>query len=232
MTSSFSGRLLRLVLACAAVGLAAGTSRAESSPEPAGVGDHVEFSTGFITGARTYHKTAFTLRDAETDGLGGAAGLSAPFGAYPYDGIFVSGVRWDFRAVLSHVRMTLGFGLPFASPSSAGSTASYDVRGTQREVSAQSLQPYEARFGLGGEYALGRVALYADLLGDVHIVRTTLAIDGAQANFGATTFAFSAGAGVRVTLRAGFFLSAGAEIGIYGDTVWGAQLGAGYLIDT
>ena len=230
---------LAAIVGAAAAPAWASAETAPPAPEPSaeetktvGLGDHVELSTGFITGARRYSSTSFAFRNGDAERLDGAGGLVAPFGKYPYDGIMVSGVRWDFRAVLAHVRMSVGFGLPFTSPSSERATGAFDVGGAQRQVSVQALQPYELRFGLGGEYAFGRLALYADLLGDVHIIRTALAVDGLQANYGATTFAFSAGAGARVTLKGGFFLTAGGEIGILGDVVWGAQLGAGYLFDT
>jgi len=202
----------------------------KAKPEP-GQGDHVEFCTGFIVGGRNYRHTAFAFKDGSASQTAGAGGLVAPFAQYPYDGIVATGVRWDFRAIISHVRMTVGFGLPFPTLDGARASGQFDVGGVQRQVVSQSLQAYELRFGMGGEYSFGRVALYGDLLGDVHWVRTTLAIDGLTANYGATTFAFAAGAGVRVNLKGGFFLSTGAEVGFVGDIAWNAQLIAGFLFD-
>jgi hypothetical protein len=228
---------LLLVVAAAAPARADSPGTSTNSPpaekaEPEhGLGDHIELSTGFIAGRRNYAGTSFAFHDGAAGQLPGAGGLVEPLAAYPYSGVTVAGVRWDLRAVISHVRMTIGFGLPRTTFSSTQASGAYDVGGTERTVTAQSLDPYELRFGMGGEYAFGRVAIFADLLGDIHWLRTTLAVDGMQANYSATTFDFAASAGARVNLSKGFFLSAAAEVGIYGDIVWGAQLLAGFVID-
>ncbi|MGC4116378.1 MAG: hypothetical protein QM765_17740 [Myxococcales bacterium] len=228
-----------VVLASGAAASAATPEELESPPaltvppEPeaklAGLGDHIEVATGFITGSRNYRTITFGLEGAE-DPLPSTS--SGRFRQYPYDGVLVSGVRWDLRAVVTHVRMGVGFGLPFAAVDSGRASGEVDVGGVTRQVAVQTLQPYELRFGLGGEYAFGRVALFADLLGEVHWLRTSLVVDGQRADYGVTAFRFAASAGARVALKGGFFLTATGEVGILGDVVWGAQLGAGYAFDT
>ena len=106
--------------------------------------------------------------------------------------------------------------------------ASYSVNGTERSVSVRSLGTKDLRFGIGGEYPIGPVAPFVDLLGAVHWVSTTLAIDGAPVDYSSTGFAFAMRAGLRLHVRRWFFATAAAEVGLVGDETWGCELGVGF----
>ncbi|MDI1477151.1 hypothetical protein [Polyangium sp. y55x31] len=192
-------------------------------------GDHFEFTMGFLAGQRSYSKTSFKFEEGSAEGIGGG-GLVAPFVKPPFDNTTVLGLRYDLRLVMSHIRMTVGFDVPFTTYKVSDSTAIYDVSGTQRTVTVQSLSSKELRFGIGGEYAWTKVAIFADLLGGVHWVDTELSIDGYKADYGAVSFAFSGRAGARAHVRKWFFAQAAGEVGIIGDIRWNAELSVGFFL--
>lgn len=192
-------------------------------------GDHFEFTMGFLAGQRSYSKTSFKFEEGTAEGIGGG-GLVAPFVMPPFDSTTVLGLRYDMRVVMSHIRMTVGFDLPFPTYKASDSTAVYDVNGTPRTVTVQSLSAKELRFGIGGEYAWTKVALFADLLGGVHWVDTELSIDGYKADYGAVTFAFSGRAGARAHVRKWFFAQLAGEVGIIGDVRWNAEMSVGFSL--
>lgn len=199
----------------------------DEEPEGFAQGDHFEFTMGFLAGQRSYAKTSFTFEDGTAEGIGGG-GLVDPFVQPPFNVATVLGLRYDVRLVMSFIRMTVGFDLPFPTYKASDSTNPYDVAGTMRQVTVQSLSAKELRFGIGGEYPFKKVALFADLIGGVHWVSTELAIDGFKANYGATSFAFSGRAGVRAYVRKWFFATATGEVGFIGDLLWNAELAVGF----
>lgn len=203
----------------------------EEEPEPEGFaqGDHFEFTMGFLAGQRSYSNTSFKFEDGSAEGIGGG-GLVAPFVKAPFDNATVLGLRYDVRLVMSFIRMTVGFDVPFTTYKVSDSTGIYDVSGTKREVTVQSLSSKELRFGIGAEYPFKKVAIFADLIGGVHWVDTELAIDGYKANYGATNFAFSGRGGVRAYVRKWFFASASGEVGIVGDLRWNAEFSLGFSV--
>jgi hypothetical protein len=172
---------------------------AEPSTVDATTEDHFAASMGFLVGARRFP--------------------GAPFGTTP-----VQGLRYDFRLVLSHVRMTAGFDAPFLASSDHGAANAEDAR----EVSSPRL--WELRFGLGAEIQVGPIAPYLDLLGTVHFARATSAIDGAVGEWNSTTFGYALRAGARWDLRRSFFLGGGGEIGLRGPALWGAEVVAGFRL--
>lgn len=192
-------------------------------------GDHFEFSMGFLAGQRSYKDTSFQFEGGAAEGIGGG-GLVAPFVQPPFDKATVLGLRYDLRLVMSYIRMTVGFDLPFSTYKASDSTGTYDVAGVQRKVTVQSLSTKELRFGIGGEYPYKSIAVYADLIGGVHWVDTELAIDGYKAEYGAASFAFSGRAGVRAHVRKWFFVTASGEAGFIGDIVWNAELSVGFSV--
>ncbi|MDC3954481.1 hypothetical protein [Polyangium jinanense] len=192
-------------------------------------GDHFEFTMGFLAGQRSYSKTSFKFEEGTAEGIGGG-GLVEPFVKAPFDAATVLGLRYDLRLVMSHIRMTVGFDVPFPTYKVSDSTAVYNVSGTPRTVTVQSLSAKELRFGIGGEYAWTKVAIFADLLGGIHWVDTELAIDGYKADYGAMTFAFSGRAGARAHVRKWFFASVTGEVGIIGDIRWNAELSVGFFL--
>lgn len=201
----------------------------EEDPEPKGWagGDHFEFTMGFLAGQRSYKDTSFKFEDGNAEGIGGG-GLVKPFVRTPFDNATVLGLRYDVRLVMSFIRMTVGFDLPFPTYKVSDSTAPEDVNGTMRQVTVQSLAAKELRFGIGGEYPFKKVALFADLIGGVHWVDSELSIDGYKANYSATSFAFSGRAGVRAYVRKWFFATASGEVGIIGDLRWNAEFAVGF----
>lgn len=204
---------------------------AEEEPEPEGFaqGDHFEFTMGFLAGQRSYSDTSFKFEEGTAEGIGGG-GLVAPFVKAPFDNATVLGLRYDVRLVMSFIRMTVGFDVPFTTYKVSDSTGVYDVSGTMRQVTVQSLSAKELRFGIGAEYPFKKVAIFADLIGGVHWVDTELAIDGYKANYAATNFAFSGRAGLRAYVRKWFFASASGEVGIVGDLRWNAEFSLGFSI--
>ena len=196
-------------------------------PEGWAGGDHFEFTMGFLAGQRSYTNTSFKFVDGTAEGIGGG-GLAKPFTREPFNNATVLGLRYDVRLVMSFIRMTVGFDLPFPTYKVSDSTAPEDVNGTTRQVTVQSLSSKELRFGIGGEYPFKKVALFADIIGGVHWVDTELAIDGYKANYAATSFAFSGRAGVRAYVRKWFFATASGEVGIIGDLRWNAEVAVGF----
>jgi hypothetical protein len=192
-------------------------------------GDHFEFSMGFLAGQRSYKNTSFQFEDGTAKGIGGG-GLVEPFVKPPFDKATVLGLRYDVRLVMSYIRMTVGFDLPFPTYKASDATSTYDVAGVQRTVTVQSVSAKELRFGIGGEYPYKSIAVYADLIGGVHWVDTELAIDGYNAEYGATSFAFSGRAGIRAHVRKWFFATASGEVGFIGDIVWNAEVAVGFSV--
>ena len=189
--------------------------------------DHFEISMGFLAGQRSYTSTPFSMTSGATEG---ASSLVAPFQASPYDRVSAFGLRWDARLVVSYVRMTVGYDQPFMSLRLGDGEGSYSVGGVTRDVQVRGLRSHDLRFGIGGEYPVGPVAPFVDLVGTVRWIDTTLAIDGVSHDYAATTFGFAARGGVRLHVRKWFFASVSGEVGLMGDERWGAELAVGFSI--
>lgn len=185
--------------------------------------DHLTFSMGFLGAARDYRSAPFDLQGGAGSALLGPDPRT-PFQKAPFDRLPVFGLRYDTRLVISGVRMTTGFDLPFAS---AAMTRA-ELAGVERTVTLASLRPYELRFGIGYEAPTKKVVPFVDLLGGVHWTTATLLVDGQPANYAATSFAYSLRAGLRADLRKGFFVSAAGEVGLHGDVRWGGELVVGF----
>ncbi len=185
--------------------------------DPGADADHFEATMGFFTTAQNHSATGFTS--------GNGPALARTFAGAPYDRTLGHGLRYDARAVISHVRMTAGFDLPFTSFESAG-----PMRVEGYDVAPRSLWSWGLRFGLGAEYSFGPVTPFADLQGTVQGVSTTVHVDGSALEYDGRRFGFSARTGVRVHLRRWFFVTASGEVGIVGPTRWGADLGVGFRV--
>jgi len=214
------------------LGAPAASARADTTPPPpldpndvAGW-DHLELSMGFAAGQRSWAGQSFAFEGGGAGDIAGAGGLVEPFRDEPFDAAAVYGLTYDARLVVSYVRMTVGIGIPF--PSYRAETTSVTLDGEPRELTVQSLSAFELRFGIGGEYAIGAIAPFVDLLGSIHWIDSTLTIDGREARYGARTFAFSARAGLRLHVRRWFFAAASGEVGLVGDVRWGADLSVGF----
>jgi len=193
--------------------LVAASARAQTRADA----DHFEASMGFLATGLDYRATGFTSANGPA--------LAQTFTGAPYDRALGLGLRYDARAVLSHVRMTVGFDLPFTS---------FDAPAPQRvegyETAPRALESWALRFGLGAEYAFGVVVPFADLQGAVHRVSTTVHVDGRAQTYEAFRFGYSARAGVRVHLRRWFFVTASGEAGLVGPTRWSADVGVGFRV--
>jgi hypothetical protein len=185
--------------------------------------DHFELSMGFIGGQRTYEGTNFVQ---ESDGP--ALNLKEPFDRNPYHRVTTLGVRYDARLVVSYVRMTAGFDLPFAVYRGDGTTSEYDIDGETHTVSSRSLTIKGLRFGIGGELPFSPVTPFVDLMGTVNWVDTQLDVDQTSRKYGANTFGFSVRGGVRLEVRRWFFASIAGEVGLQSDVLWGGELSVGF----
>lgn len=194
------------------------------APEPIADRDdtwgHFEATMGFVAGQRSYDELRFARESGPT-----SASLAVLQGA-PYDRTEVFGLRYDVRLVVSHVRMTAGIDFPFTS-FSAESALRDTGEGVRR---VESLKSYVLRFGIGGEYPVGPVVPFVDVLGSVHWVSTTIVLDGESSDYGASAFGFSARAGIRLQVRDWFFASLAGEVGIIGPVRWGAELSVGFAL--
>lgn len=188
--------------------------------------DHLELSMGFAAGQRSWAGQSFTFEGGAAGDIAGAGALVEPFGGAPFDDAAVYGLTYDARLVVSYVRMTVGIGIPF--PSYRAETTSVTLDGEPHALTVQSLSAFELRFGIGGEYAIGALAPFVDLLGSVHWIDSTLTVDGEEARYAARAFAFSARAGLRLHVRKWFFAAASGELGLAGDVRWGADLSVGF----
>ena len=185
--------------------------------------DHFELTFGFMAGQRDYTTSSFAYQEGD-----GSQSLTQPFEQTPFDNLTVMGLRWELRGVISYVRMTMAFDLPFSSFRAPDTTATYTVEGVESEVIVQSVRPYDLRFGLGGEYSFGTVAPYADLIGGLNWTDVDLTVGGQSVSYSSQTFNLSARAGLRVYLRDMFFIGVSGEAGILGNVTWSAGLTAGF----
>jgi hypothetical protein len=190
---------------------------APAAADPVATGDHVEATMGFLVAAQDHRATGFANE--------GAPALAAAFAGAPYDRTLGLGLRYDARAVLSHVRMTVGLDLPFTAFAGAATT-----RLDGHDVTPRSMWSYAARFGLGAEYPVGAVTPFVDLQGALQWVSATVDVDGRAVEYAATRFGFTGRAGLRVHLRRWFFVTASGEVGLIGPTRWSADVGVGFRL--
>ena len=227
MLKRLTGALLAIAILC--VGAKAALAGDDGCPHSGlgedGACDHFELTMGFLAGARRFDQESFSL---SSGGVDGAGSLVEPFRNAPYDYVPVYGLRYDLRLVVSYVRMTVGVDFPFAQIPPESARMTYDVGGVPSELVVRKIRPYELRFGIGGEIPIGRFAPFVDLIGEVDWTNTELSIAGERAEYKATSFGFSARAGVRAYLRDWFFIAASGEIGIVGNRFWGAELSLGF----
>jgi hypothetical protein len=193
-------------------------------PRPNIARHYVEMTMGFIAGGRRYGDSTFESQNSV------APSLVEPFGRYPYDGINAFGLRYDLRATVTYIRMTIGVDIPFPSFRTADTQARFLVDGMQRAVSVQSLRPYELRFGIGGEYPVWMFAPFVDLIGAAYWANTALAVDDLKAEYRAQGFGFSLRGGCRFHMKQWFFAQVSAEAGVYGPITWNTELSLGFAI--
>jgi hypothetical protein len=190
--------------------------------------DHVEVTMGFLGGQRSYDGLAFSLDSGSPAGnIPGATRLTKPFTVAPYDTVNMVGLRYEARVHIAYARMTAGFDLPFAIYRQSSAGGVYDVGGTPRNVSIDTLSAKECHFGLGLEVPFGPFVPFVDLLGGVHWVSTDLYLDGTHGSYSATGYSFTVRGGARVYMNKWFFAQVAGEGGIIGDLRWNAELSVG-----
>jgi hypothetical protein len=189
--------------------------------------DHFEMTMGFLAGQRDYRKTPFQLEGGSLEGASQIVGfLTQP----PFDATEAYGLRYEMRAVISYLRMTVGLDVPFLSYNPSEASGSYEVDGEPQRVTVQSVDTLDLRFGLGAELPLQRVVPFFDVLGSVHWVDARVAVGDEVVDYSASTFVFTLRSGVRIYARDWFFASIAGEYGLVGDTIWGADLSLGFAI--
>ena len=186
--------------------------------------DHGEFTMGFIGGQRSFDQTNFS----QVSG-GEQLNLDQPLSSAPYDRVNALGLRYDVRLVVSYVRMTAGFDIPFANYATGDTTQFYDIGGQQRAVTSRSLDMKGLRFGIGAELPTGTpLTPFVDFMGTVGFIDTTLVVDGESYDLEATSFGFSVRGGARLQVRRWFFAQLSGEVGLGSDVIWGGELSVGF----
>ena len=178
--------------------------------------DHFELSMGFIAGSRRYG-------DLNYDG---GQRYAAMLESAPFDDALVFGLRYDLRLVVSYVRMTVGVDIPFPSYDSSATTVMIDGANTTLD----DLRGWNLHFGIGGEYPVGPVAPFLDILGDVAFANASFTSPAGDETIEGRGFGFALRGGVRLHVRKWFFASASAEVGLVGDIRWGTELSVGFAL--
>ncbi len=207
---------MRFTLLTASLATLLATTAARADPRPNA--DHFEATMGFLVTASDHSATAFAPAN-------GGPSLAAAFRTAPFDRVQGYGLRYDARGVISHVRMTVGFDLPFTAWGTIPS-----ARVDEHDVTPRDLSAWAVRFGLGGEYSFGAITPYADLFGALQHVSAEMTVDGQSRRYDASRFGFSARVGVRAQLRSWFFVAASGEVGLGAPTLWSADLQAGFSV--
>ncbi|MBK7860824.1 MAG: hypothetical protein IPJ65_19925 [Archangiaceae bacterium] len=187
---------------------------------------HLELTMGFLGGVRDETRNGYAFGSGTSE----ARALTGPFALAPYARTIVYGLGWETRYVTQHVRFTVGLQKPFASFRMMDAIFPADVGGTTREVGTRSLELWDVRFGLGGEYAFKYVTPFVDVIGDVQSVKAALTVDQATAEYKAWAFGLVVRAGLRVQLGDSVFVAPMGEVGIGGPVLWGAGLQAGWVL--
>lgn len=196
-------------------------AHADDGPEPLddetiSAWDHFELSMGFIAGSRRYGELNYD----------GGQRYAAMLDSAPFDDALVFGLRYDLRLVVSYVRMTVGVDIPFPSYDSAGTTMM--VEGV--DTTLGDLRGWNLHFGIGGEYPVGPVAPFLDVLGDVGFAEASFVSPTGEETLQGRGFGFALRGGVRLHVRKWFFASASAEVGLVGDIRWGTELSVGFAL--
>lgn len=191
---------------------------------------HLEYGMGFMGGLRDESQTGFVFSNGSASGVPGAQGLIGPFSSSPYDKLAVVGLAWEVRAVMDHLRMTVGVQKPFTGFSLLDAQSTTEVGGASRAVSPRAISLWDLRFGFGVEHRFRYLTPYVDLMGDAQSVTTDLTVDGASATYKAWTFGFTVRAGVRLHLGHYMYLAPMGEVGVYGPVRWAAGLQVGWVV--
>ncbi|MFT4624777.1 MAG: hypothetical protein ACI8PZ_003440 [Myxococcota bacterium] len=208
-------RIALAVAACAALAPAAIASDA-----------HTEWVVGFHGGTRSWGEVPFAWTGDDADGLAGATG---PFDATPFQDTVVVGPALEVRQVAQPVRVVIGYRAAFPDWTGGQAPRARGQDGGRVPAAVGGAYAHELRLGLGLDGPeLGPVTPFADLMGDLTIVRAQLQLDGEPHDVVALTYALTPRAGVRVALQRGAFVELAAEAGVFGPTGLGGHLVIGF----
>lgn len=185
-----------------------------------------ELTMGFMGGVLDPSLLPLVFQEGSASAVPGATGLVAPFGGPSVRSLITAGPAWEARVVQQHVRFTAGLQRPFAQFRQGA--LDVDLGGLQ--VSPRALSLWVVRFGLGGEYRLGRVTPFADLLGDVALASADLTVGGEQGVYRSSSFGFSVRAGARLAVNESLSIGLAGEYGLLGAPRFGATLLVGWVI--
>lgn len=178
--------------------------------------DHFELSMGFIAGSRRYGELNYE----------GGQRYASMLDEAPFDDALIFGLRYDLRLVVSYVRMTVGVDIPFPTFDSSATMMMIDGADT----TLGDLRAWNLHFGIGGEYPVGPVAPFLDILGDVAFAEASFTSPMGDEKIQGRGFGFALRGGVRLHVRKWFFASASAEVGLVGDIRWGTELSVGFAL--
>jgi hypothetical protein len=209
----------------------AAVTKATPAPEPEFTW---EFSMGFMGNVLDPSTLPLVFQSGDAASVGGATGLTAPFGGTGLRQLITAGPAWEARGIERHVRFTLGLQKPFAqfrqgSIDGEAVAPGAPLVGAPLTVSPRSLSLWVVRLGLGGEYTFGRVTPFADVVGDVQLASADVVVDGQLGTYRASTFGFSVRAGARVRLDEHLSVGLAAEYGLVGAPRYGANLLVGWV---
>jgi hypothetical protein len=187
---------------------------------------HIELTTGFRVTGHDFSDVPFALESG--GGELGELGIAALAGD-DVDGVEALGARVGVRLGLHPLRVGFGFDLPgHANVARRSSPAGGDGSHTLR---IERVSHWGFEVALGGEIPFDGYGdpggVYLDLVGSYHDIDAQLLIDGQRAVYTADTFDALLRGGVRIPVRDWLFVHVAAEVGLVGDTVWGAELGLG-----
>ena len=210
-----------VVLAASVCDVASAQSSERDEPAPLddetiSAWDHFELSMGFIAGSRRYGELNYD----------GGQRYASMLESEPFDDALVFGLRYDLRLVVSYVRMTVGVDIPFPTFDSSATTRMVDGMDT----TLTDLRGWNLHFGIGGEYPVGPVAPFLDILGDVGFAEASFTSPAGDESIEGRGFGFALRGGVRLHVRKWFFASASAEVGLVGDIRWGTELSVGFAL--
>ncbi|HYV43355.1 MAG TPA: hypothetical protein VFA20_00780 [Myxococcaceae bacterium] len=193
--------------------------------------DEFHFTISMIGASVSYWDTPLAFESGSAGELPGVKQMVEPFGAAPFSGLRAYGLRLEQRGIIHHVRLGLGGQIAFPRWRLADVNGIYDVDGVARHISATAVSSKDLRLSIGLDLPIGPVHLYGDVVGTLRFISTRLLIDGDEAKFGATSFGYSAEAGVALSVSDGLRLGLQVERGLVGEEAWGGSLVLAFVTD-
>ena len=213
------------LLVLSALASAAPTTEPLPPKVPTAPAERTEIVFGFHGGLRSWGDVPFTWTDEDTRGMAGAVG---PFEAAPFQHNPTVGPLFEVRHVARPLRIIGGYRAAFPDWGGERARVARPQGGGRVPAAVTGAYGHEFRFGLGVEGVLDRAIVpFADLMGDVSLVRAQLALDGEPANLVSFGYALTPRAGVHIDLSKIAFIEVAGEYGIFGPTDYGVHLVVG-----